>query len=1017
MKGMNMKKLLVLAIAAAASHAAMADTQKVWFGFFLGDWPQGNGSAVGYVNPYEPLLDDSCPDASGDVEQVFSLTNTPPGWKFGAWLSNDVDTSWEARKFTTLSHSDPNSLPYKWHTRTDSRRDRNLAVRFDLITNVWFKLDTAGGTYGKNTAFDFEDDAAASNALKIVGGYAHIEVSAATNRVVVPKYKGTRKGYSPKGWAGENGRYQAETFSASKKRMYNNPTKLDPNSSPKGLNYQSGYDMCLCDRYQLSDNTTNTLTLVWTANVYRVDFNLNDGSAPTMSKYVTYASTYGELPTPERPGYAFTGWFTSRTGSTRVEDSTPVTSTNLVQDLYAHWDAYSYTLTKAVSPSGTGSVTASPNKSTYHYGTNVTLTATADKGYLFSRWQDGPTDNPRTVTVTSNATYTAVFTQAVYTVWLVTNSKTNETPKIVTYGSPYGSLYTPVRTGSTFQGWYTELSGGSKVTESTIVKKTESHALYSRWSANSYNITTAVEGSGSVSPSGTHAYTYQTSVELTATPSEAGWLFKDWKEDGLTETSRVVTVTGDATYTAVFTQIVHRVRFSYYDSNAAVGVVTQYVSHGEAAVPPGLDVVDRCPGRKWTGWGADYGSIISNIVIASYYDQNKYYVAFNPNCENPGGSMSKLYLKCYQPYNLTSNGFSRVGYVFDRWNTMADGSGGSYADGEKVTGLSYEDGVTVTLYAQWKPITYYIAFSGGEGSEGYMEPIAASYDAAVVLTSNSLTKTDHVFKHWTFGGDDYADGATVSNLTATAGETVTLVAVWETALTRAMHCTTLEWSGVVMTPLQGNNMWIAREGEGLGYNGSGSCAEQTGVAGNALTAAVTTNGTLTFMCRNASAVDDALLDMSVNRRIDALLDKGEQLQAVATLPANSGWRQITVNIAPSEHPGTGNLYIKFTVRTGSAVIQIDQMVWSPGEASNPEPTEADRVEPSAVSVDGDGMSISFTGDARFAYHLIATDSLAPTNWYDFGGTNVGADALQSFEIPIEEGQPQRFFKIKVIQKK
>ena len=92
------------------------------------------------------------------------------------------------------------------------------------------------------------------------------------------------------------------------------------------------------------------------------------------------------------------------------------------------------------------------------------------------------------------------------------------------------------------------------------------------------------------------------------------------------------------------------------------------------------------------------------------------------------------------------------------------------------------------------------------------------------------------------------------------------------------------------------------------------------------------------------------------------------------------------------------------------------MTWTPEGGGNPEPTDADRVEPSAVSVSDGAMTISFTGDSTFAYHLLATDSLSPTNWYDYGGTNVGADALQSFEIPIDAGHPQRFFKIEVIKK-
>ena len=45
----------------------------------------------------------------------------------------------------------------------------------------------------------------------------------------------------------------------------------------------------------------------------------------------------------------------------------------------------------------------------YASGATATLTATANSGYHFVEWQDGNIDNPRTITVTGNATYTATF--------------------------------------------------------------------------------------------------------------------------------------------------------------------------------------------------------------------------------------------------------------------------------------------------------------------------------------------------------------------------------------------------------------------------------------------------------------------------------------------------------------------------------------------------------------------------------------------------------------------------------
>lgn len=65
-----------------------------------------------------------------------------------------------------------------------------------------------------------------------------------------------------------------------------------------------------------------------------------------------------------------------------------------------------YTITTAASPSSYGSITGG---GTYASGATATLTATPNSGYRFTKWQDGNTDNPRSVTVTGNATYTATF--------------------------------------------------------------------------------------------------------------------------------------------------------------------------------------------------------------------------------------------------------------------------------------------------------------------------------------------------------------------------------------------------------------------------------------------------------------------------------------------------------------------------------------------------------------------------------------------------------------------------------
>lgn len=65
-----------------------------------------------------------------------------------------------------------------------------------------------------------------------------------------------------------------------------------------------------------------------------------------------------------------------------------------------------YTITATSADPTMGTVTGGGS---YANGATATLTAMPNAGYRFVRWHDGNTQNPRTVTVTGDATYTAYF--------------------------------------------------------------------------------------------------------------------------------------------------------------------------------------------------------------------------------------------------------------------------------------------------------------------------------------------------------------------------------------------------------------------------------------------------------------------------------------------------------------------------------------------------------------------------------------------------------------------------------
>ncbi|MBQ6237476.1 MAG: hypothetical protein IJK07_04580 [Bacteroidales bacterium] len=69
-----------------------------------------------------------------------------------------------------------------------------------------------------------------------------------------------------------------------------------------------------------------------------------------------------------------------------------------------------FTITANANDATMGTVTGG---GVYDSAATVTLTATPNEGYTFANWSDGVTENPRTITVTGDATYTANFVAVV----------------------------------------------------------------------------------------------------------------------------------------------------------------------------------------------------------------------------------------------------------------------------------------------------------------------------------------------------------------------------------------------------------------------------------------------------------------------------------------------------------------------------------------------------------------------------------------------------------------------------
>ncbi|UKK57967.1 InlB B-repeat-containing protein [Prevotella communis] len=94
-------------------------------------------------------------------------------------------------------------------------------------------------------------------------------------------------------------------------------------------------------------------------------------------------------------------------------------------------------------------------------------------------------------------------------------------------------------------------------------------------------------------------------------------------------------------------------------------------------------------------------AVSANFTAIDPIAPDSYTVHFNAN--GGTGTMADQTLTLGGENPLSPCTFTRIGFDFAGWNTKADGSGTSYADGEKVTDIAAA-GQTITLYAKWTKI-------------------------------------------------------------------------------------------------------------------------------------------------------------------------------------------------------------------------------------------------------------------------------------------------------------------------
>ena len=258
-----------------------------------------------------------------------------------------------------------------------------------------------------------------------------------------------------------------------------------------GNSYSAGGSITLTDNLTLyaiyTSSTVNNSISTPTATK-------NNGSA---TRTVTFdgnggTSSSNSLSSTASITYSGSGWYTASSGGTKRCANGGSYTPSKTETVYQQWS------------SSTGTFSA------------ITLPSAEQTGYSFLGWSTS--SSATSASWTEGASYTPSATTTLYAVWEAENytvtfnangGTISSTSTTVTYGSAYGTLPTPTKSGYTFAGWYTASSGGSQITSSSIVSTASNHTLYAHWTAWTYTIAYNAGNSSATGSMSSTSHTYK----------------------------------------------------------------------------------------------------------------------------------------------------------------------------------------------------------------------------------------------------------------------------------------------------------------------------------------------------------------------------------------------------------------------------------------------------------------------------------------------------------------------------
>ena len=304
------------------------------------------------------------------------------------------------------------------------------------------------------------------------------------------------------------------------------------------------------------------------------------------------------------------------------------------------------------------------------------------------------------------------------------------TSKTVTFGSTYGSLPAPSRTGYTFNGWYTAPSGGSRVLGTNTVTTASNHTLYAHWTINSYyiDLNLFLDGASYGSSSRVTANLTVGGVNKgyvsdywTAHPYGTSWSVNGVRVDGTnipySRSGTLGTSTVDIRID-FYTLTIARNSSSYGTVSASSLITlsgTSYSTSGSTLTMSDGRRVTASPtaatgySTSFSSWSPSSATMNTTRTVTANFSRtgNTYYVAYNGNGAT-GGSTATSTHRYGTASNLRANGFVKnwpnggggtIRWSFRNWNRNSAGTSTSYSNRQSILNLATSG--TVTLYAQW----------------------------------------------------------------------------------------------------------------------------------------------------------------------------------------------------------------------------------------------------------------------------------------------------------------------------